>query len=47
MTLEDLRRVAETYLRADLASTAVITSTKQSEANVALAEQLKLSLQEL
>ena len=47
VTLDDLRRVADTYLRPELASTAVITSTSQIEATEGLREQRKLTLQEL
>jgi Zn-dependent M16 (insulinase) family peptidase len=45
--LDDLRRVAATYLRPELASTAVITSSSQLDATAALREELKLSLEEL
>jgi Zn-dependent M16 (insulinase) family peptidase len=47
VSLEDLRRVAETYLRPELASTAVITSSGKLEATRALRENLGLSVQEL
>ena len=47
VTLDDLRRVSETYLRPELASTAVITSSTQVEATKALREQRGLSLREL
>ena len=38
VTLDDLRRVADTYLRPELASTAVITSTSQIAATEGLRE---------
>ena len=47
VSLEDLRRVAETYLRPELASTAVITGSGQREATAALCEELQLSVEEL
>jgi Zn-dependent M16 (insulinase) family peptidase len=47
VTLDDLRRVTETYLRPELASTAVITNSSGKEATAALRERLGLSLQEL
>jgi len=47
VSLEDLRRVAETYLRPELASTAVITNSGRLEATRALREKLGLSVQEL
>jgi Zn-dependent M16 (insulinase) family peptidase len=47
VSLEDLRRVAETYLRPELASTAVITNSGRLEATRALREKLGLSAQEL
>ena len=47
VTLDDLRRVVETYLKPELASTAVITSSGQLEATAALREELGLSVQEL
>ncbi|MCP5122043.1 MAG: insulinase family protein [Pseudomonadales bacterium] len=45
--LDDLRRVADTYLRQELASTAVITNSGQREASAALAGELGLSIEEL
>jgi hypothetical protein len=47
VSLEDLRRVADLYLRAELASTAVITSSGKLEATRTLREELGLSVQEL
>jgi Zn-dependent M16 (insulinase) family peptidase len=47
VSLEDLRRVADTYLRPELASTAVITNSGRREATSALRESLGLSVQEL
>jgi Zn-dependent M16 (insulinase) family peptidase len=47
VTLSDLRQVTQTYLRPELASTAVVTGTGQLEATAALREELGLSAQEL
>ena len=47
VTLEDLRRVTETYLQPGLSSTAVITSSSQVEATESLREQHNLILKEL
>ena len=47
VTLDDLRRVVDTYLKPELASTAVITSSGQLETTAALREELGLSVQEL
>ena len=47
VSLEDLRRVADTYLRPELASTAVITNNSKLEATRALREKLGLAVQEL
>lgn len=47
VTLEDLTRVTETYLRPDLASTAVVTNSGQLEASPGLRERLGLSVEEL
>ena len=47
VTLDDLQRVTETYLRPELASTAVISSNSQKESASALAAELSLSVQEL
>jgi len=47
VTLDDLRRVTETYLRPEQASIAVITSNAQADATEGLREQRKLILQEL
>ena len=47
VTLDDLRRVTQTYLRPELASTAVVTSASQLEATAALREELGLTVQEL
>lgn len=45
--LDDLRRVVETYLKPELASTAVVTSAGQLEATAALREELNLTVEEL
>ena len=47
VSLDDLRRVTETYLRPDLASTAIVTNSGQLEATASLREELNLSVQEL
>ena len=47
VTLDDLRRVTETYLRPELASTAVITNAGQLDATTDLRESLGLLVQEL
>ena len=47
VTLDDLRRVTETYLRPELASTAVITNAGQLDATTDLRESLGLIVQEL
>jgi Zn-dependent M16 (insulinase) family peptidase len=47
VTLDDLQRVAETYLKPELASTAVITGHGQLEATAGLREELGLEVQEL
>jgi len=47
VTLDDLGRVTETYLQAELASTAVVTNSSQLEATAALREELGLQVQEL
>jgi Zn-dependent M16 (insulinase) family peptidase len=47
VSLEDLRRVTESYLRPELASTAVITNSSQPDATAALAQELGLTVQEL
>ena len=47
VTLGDLQRVAATYLKPELASTAVITSSGQLEATAELREALGLEVQEL
>ena len=45
--LDDLRRVAETYLKPELASTAVVSSSAQLDATRELREHLGLVVQEL
>jgi Zn-dependent M16 (insulinase) family peptidase len=45
--LDDLRRVTETYLKPELASTAVVTNAGQLQATAALREALNLTVQEL
>ena len=47
VTLDDLQRVAETYLKPELASTAVITGHGQLETTAGLREELGLEVQEL
>jgi presequence protease len=47
VSLDDLRRVTETYLKPELASTAVVTNSGQLEATAALREKLGLTVQEL
>lgn len=47
VTLDDLRRVTETYFKPELASTAVITSAGQPETIAALRDDLGLVVQEL
>ena len=47
VSLDDLQRVTQTYLRAELASTAVITSSGQQKEATALAEELSLTVCEL
>ncbi len=47
VSLEDLRRVTDTYLRPEAASTAVITNSSRLEATRALREKLGLSVQKL
>jgi Zn-dependent M16 (insulinase) family peptidase len=47
VTLDDLRRVTETYLTPEQASTAVITNPGQLEAAAPLRDQLNLEVQEL
>jgi Zn-dependent M16 (insulinase) family peptidase len=47
VTTDDLRRVTETYLRPELASTAVITNSEGKQATGALRETLGMTLEEL
>jgi Zn-dependent M16 (insulinase) family peptidase len=47
VTLDDLRRVTEAYLRPELASTAVITSSAQLDVTAALREELGMAVEEL
>lgn len=47
VSLEDLRRVTEHYLRPELASTAVVSNNSQLEPTAGLREELGLSLHEL
>ena len=47
VTLEDLNRVTQTYLRPELASTAVVTNSARLDEAGALRESLGLQLQEL
>jgi Zn-dependent M16 (insulinase) family peptidase len=47
VSLDDLRRVTETYLKPDLASTAIVTNAGQLEATESLRDELNLTVQEL
>jgi Zn-dependent M16 (insulinase) family peptidase len=47
VSLDDLRRVTETYLKPELASTALVTNAGQLEATASLREKLNLSVEEL
>ncbi|MBT4521529.1 MAG: peptidase M16 [Halieaceae bacterium] len=47
VSLEDLQRVTATYLRPELASTAIITGLDQRETSEPLREELSLALREL
>jgi presequence protease len=47
VSLSDLRRVGETYLKPELASTAVVSNSAQLEATLELRERLALQVQEL
>jgi len=47
VTLDDLRRVTETYLKPELASTAVVTHAGQLDSTAALRDELNLTVQEL
>jgi hypothetical protein len=47
VSLEDLLRVSGTYLKPELASTAVITSSSGSDASTGLREELGMSVEEL
>lgn len=47
VSLEDLRRVTETYLKPDLASTAIVTHAGQLAATATLRDELNLTVQEL
>jgi Zn-dependent M16 (insulinase) family peptidase len=47
VSLDDLRRVTEAYLRPELASTAIVTNSSQLESTAALREVLELTVQEL
>ena len=47
VTLDDLRRVTETYLKPELASTAVIVPAGQREATASLCARLHLEVREL
>ena len=47
VSLNDLRRVTDTYLRPDLASTAIVTNSGQLEATASLRDKLELTVQEL
>ena len=47
VSLDDLRRVTESYLKPELASTAVVTHAGQLETTSALRDELNLTVQEL
>jgi Zn-dependent M16 (insulinase) family peptidase len=47
VSLDDLHRVTQTYLRPDLASTAIVTNSGQLDSTAALREELGLSVEEL
>jgi Zn-dependent M16 (insulinase) family peptidase len=47
VAMDDIRRVAETYLTPDKASTAVITSSARRDADSSRIEELRLSVEEL
>lgn len=47
VALDDLHRVVETYLKPEMASTAVVTNSGQLEATAELREELKLTVEEL
>ncbi len=47
VSLDDLQRVVDTYLKPELASTAVVTSVGQFESTAALREKLDMTVQEL
>ena len=47
VSLDDLRRVSETYLLPEKASTAIITSNARAESSQALRQELGLSVEEL
>jgi hypothetical protein len=47
VSMDDLCRVTETYLKPELASTAIVTNSGQLKATAALREELNLTVQEL
>jgi len=47
VSLEDLRRVTESYLKPEMASTAIVTNSGQLEPTAALRDELNLTVQEL
>jgi hypothetical protein len=47
VSLDDLRRVTETYLQPELASTAVVTSSSQLDSTASLREELDLTVREI
>jgi len=47
VTLDDLRRVTQTYLRSELGSTAIVTNSAQLETTSSLRDQLNLAVHEL
>ncbi len=47
VSLDDLRRVTDTYLKPELASTAIVTNSGQLETTATLRDELKLTVQEI
>ncbi len=47
VSLDDLRRVTQTYLNAEVASTAIVTNSGQLETTAAIRAELNLTVQEL
>ena len=47
VSLDDLRRVTQTYLQPELASTALVTNSSQLDSTASLREELNLTVREL